>query len=125
MDVAHIHVQPRQYGHRFLHRIGNVVQLEVEENLVPPALDLTHDFRPFGIEQLHADLEERFACLAPEQVEEFEGIFRRLEVAGDNYVMLHIVRFYVHSTIPIMSLSRPIPSRCISAGSASTISFEA
>ena len=51
------------------------------------------DGRAFGIEKLHADLEERFALLVPEQVEELESVFRRLEVAGDNYVVLHHIRF--------------------------------
>ena len=86
MDVAHIHVQPRQYGHRFLHRIGNVVQFQIKENPVPPALDLTHDFGPFGIEKLHADLQERFAGLVLKQIEEPESLFGAAEIAGDDYV---------------------------------------
>ena len=93
MDVAHIDVQTRQHGHRLPHGVGNVVQFEVEENPVAPALDFTHDGRAFGIEKLHADLEERFALLVPKQVEELESVFRRLEVAGDNYVVLHHIRF--------------------------------
>ena len=135
MDVAHVHVEAREYGHRLAHRVGNVVELQVEEDAVSPALDLAHDLGTLGIEELHADLQEGFALLVPEQVEEAEGVFCGLEVAGYDYVAFHIVfgcfsvRFSVrrraHSTQPMMSRSRSIPRRSISAGRASMISFEA
>ncbi len=57
----------------------------------------------------------RFGC---ETVEETECLFRRLEVAGNDYVL-------VHHTIPIMSLSFSMPSRCISPGRASMIFLQA
>lgn len=86
MHVAHVHVEARKHGHRLLDRIGNVVQFQIKENPVPPALDLTHDFGPFGIEKLHADLQERFAGLVLKQIEEPESLFGAAEIAGDDYV---------------------------------------
>ena len=96
------------------------MEFQVEENPVSPALDLPHDGGSLGVEQLHADFQKRFALLVLKEVEEPEGVFRRLEVAGNDYVALHL-----YSIIPIMSLNFSMPSRSISPGSASTISFEA
>ena len=91
VDIAHVDVEPRQHGHRLLHGVGNVVELEVEENAVAPALDFAHDGRAFGVEKLHADLQKGFARFVAEQIEEAESLLGRLEVAGDDYV------FVIHS----------------------------
>ena len=92
MDVAHVHVQPRQHGHRLFHGVGNVVEFQIEENPVSPALDLPHDGGSLGVEQLHADFQKGFALLVLKEVEEPEGVFRRLEVAGYDYIVLHNIQ---------------------------------
>ena len=93
MDVAHVDIQSRQHGHRLTHRIGDIVQLQVEENPVSPAFDLPHDGRTFGVEKLHADLQKGFARLVAEKIEEAERIFCGLEVAGDDYITVHSCMF--------------------------------
>ena len=45
-------------GHGLFHGVGDVVQLQIQEDLVAPGLDLPDDGRAFGVEQLHADLHE-------------------------------------------------------------------
>ncbi len=86
VKIAHIHIQMGQDSHRFLHRIGNIVQLEVEENLVSARLDLAHDRRALGIIKFHADLYERFAI--GEFVEERQRRRRAAEIACDYYISM-------------------------------------
>ena len=57
-----------------------------------PALDLPHDGGSLGVEQLHADFQKGFALLVLKEVEEPEGVFRRLEVAGYDYIVLHNIQ---------------------------------
>ena len=43
-------------AHGLFDGVGNVVELQIQKDLVSPRLDLPHDLRALGIEQLHADL---------------------------------------------------------------------
>jgi len=84
VQVRHVYVEPRQRAHRLLDGVRDVAEFEVEEDAVSAALDLADDLRPLGVEQLHADLDER---LSPgEAVEEPEGLPAPGEVAGDDDV---------------------------------------
>ena len=66
------------------------MELQIEEDFVSPALDLAHDRGSLGVEELHADFQKRFAFLVFEKVEEAESVLCRLEVAGYDYIALHI-----------------------------------
>ena len=70
----------RKRAHAALDGVGDVAELEIEENLVAAALDLAHDLRPFGVEKLHADLHE--GLFAGEAVEEGKRFLTAGEVAG-------------------------------------------
>ena len=92
MQVHHIHIKRREHRHRLFDRVRNVVELEVQEDFVTPCLDFADDGRTLGIEQLHADFQKGFALLVLKEVEEPEGVFRRLEVAGYDYIVLHNIQ---------------------------------
>ena len=90
MEVHHIHVQRGQDGHGLFDGVGDVVQLEIEEDLVASGLDLADDGRALGVEQLHADLHERL--FAGETVEKRERFLLAVKVQGDDDVFTHDVR---------------------------------
>ena len=56
MQVADIYIQSRENRHGFFYGIGDIMQLEIQENLMSSCLDFLYDGRAFRIEQLHADL---------------------------------------------------------------------
>ena len=66
------------------------MELQIQENPVAPGLDLPDHLWPLGVEELHADLQKRFAFLVFEKVEEAESVFCGFEIAGYDYVALHI-----------------------------------
>ena len=43
VQVGHVHVQVPQHGHGLFDGVGNVAQLQVQEDGMPPALDLPDD----------------------------------------------------------------------------------
>ncbi len=88
VQVGHVHVQPAQHGHALPDRVGNVAQLEIEENLVAARLDIAHDLRPLGVKQLHADLEIRL--FAGELIQKVKNLLAACKVAGDDNVLAHI-----------------------------------
>jgi len=88
VDVAHVHAQPGQHPHGLHHRVGYVVELQVEEYPVPPGLDVPHYLRALGIEELHADLYKGF--FLAEQREKVHSFVPAREVAGDYYIFCHI-----------------------------------
>ena len=87
VEVDHIHIEGGEHGHRFFHGVGNVVQLEIEEDLVAARLDLAHDGRAFGVEELHADLHK--GLFAGEAVEKREGLFLAVKIQRDDNVLTH------------------------------------
>ena len=87
VEVDHIHIEGGEHGHRFFHGVGDVVQLEIEEDLVAARLDLAHDGRAFGVEELHADLHE--GLFAGEAVEKREGLFLAVKIQRDDNVLTH------------------------------------
>ena len=90
VEVGHVHVQLRERAHAALDGVGDVAELEIEENLVAAALDLAHDLRPFGVEKFHADLHE--GLFAGEAVEEGKRFLAAGEVEGDDDVFTHGAR---------------------------------
>ena len=56
VEVHDVHIQRRQCRHGPFHGVGNVMQLQIQEDLVAPGPDLPHDGGAFGVKQLHADL---------------------------------------------------------------------
>ena len=68
------------------------MQLEIQKDFMSATANFPHDGGPFGIEQLHADFQKGFALLVLKEVEEPEGVFRRLEVAGYDYIVLHNIQ---------------------------------
>ena len=87
VEVDHVHIEGGEHGHRFFHGVGDVVQLEIEEDLVAARLDLAHDRGALGVEKLHADLHERL--LAGEAVEKRERFFLAVKVQRNDNVLTH------------------------------------
>ena len=56
MEIHHVNIQPGEDVHGPLHGVGDVMELQIQENLVAPGLDVPDDLGAFGIEQLHANL---------------------------------------------------------------------
>ena len=88
VEVGNVHIQVPQNGHGLLDGVGNVVELQIQKNLMPPGLDLPDDFRAFGIVQLHADLHKGLS--AGELVQKCEGLLCAGKIAGYNDVFPHI-----------------------------------
>ena len=89
MEVHHVHVQPGEDRHGPIHSVGDVVELQVQENLVSPGFDFPDDGGPFGVVQLHADFHKGLVLPGGEAVQEPQGLFPRGEIQGNNYILSH------------------------------------
>ena len=63
MKIAHVHIEPREHRHRFFHRIRNVVELQIEEDLMTSFLDFADNRRSLRVKKLHADFHIRLFLL--------------------------------------------------------------
>ena len=89
MDVADVHIQRGENTHGASNRVGNVVKLQIQKDLMAPAFDLPDDLWAFGTKQLHADLDERFALC--EFIQKGQCFLPARKIAGHNYVFTHYV----------------------------------
>ena len=89
VEVGHVHVQAGEDGHGLLDGVGNIVKLQVEEDLVATGLDLTDDGGTLGVVQLHADLHEGLSVQTLEEIEECEYLFCAVKITGYNDVFSH------------------------------------
>ena len=87
VEVDHVHIEGGEHGHRFFHGVGDIVQLEIEEDLMAARLDLAHDGRAFSVEELHADLHK--GLFAGEAVKKCEGLFLAVKIQCDDNVLTH------------------------------------
>ena len=87
VEVHHVHPQAGEHRHGLLHRVGDVVELQVQENLMPPVLDLPDDGGPLGVVELHADLHK--GLLPGELVQKGQGLLLAVEIQGDDHVFTH------------------------------------
>ena len=55
VEVHDVHIQRGQCRHGLFHGVGNVMQLQIQEDLVAPCPNLPDNGGPFGVKQLHAD----------------------------------------------------------------------
>ena len=90
VQIAHVDVQRGKHRHAAPYRVGDVVELEVEKDLVSAALDFAHDIRACGIKKLHAYLDERLPVFALKLVEEGNHFVRRRKIQCDYNVFAHI-----------------------------------
>ena len=135
MEVHHVHVQAGENAHGAPHGVGDVVELQIQEDLVAPGLDVPDHLGAFSVEELHADLHKG---LLPggELVQEGEGLLTGGEIQGDDNV------FCAHSkqvlsleiqgfgrdqrwAAPVSSAMRAAPSCSQTRGSCSTIVLQA
>ena len=65
-----------------LHRVGDVMQLEIEEDLLARAAQLAHQIEPAAVNELHADLVE--ADRIAEPLHHGARLSRVGEVEGDD-----------------------------------------
>jgi hypothetical protein len=65
----------------FGHGVGDVVKLEVQENVFPQSLDVFEKLWPFRCEELQADLKDPGVL---ELADESKGVFLVFDVEGDN-----------------------------------------
>ena len=87
VEVGDVHIQVPQDGHGLLNGVGDVVELQIQEDLVAPGLDLPDDAGAFGVVQLHADLDKGLP--AGELVQKCEGGFCRREITSYDNVFTH------------------------------------
>ena len=87
VEVDHVHIEGGEHGHRFFHGVGDIVQLEIEEDLMAARLDLAHDGRAFGVEELHANLHK--GLFAGEAIKKCEGLFLAVKIQCDDNVLTH------------------------------------
>ena len=87
VEIGHVHVEPGQHRHGLFHGVGNVVELQVQEDPVSPLLDPPHDVRPLGVKKLHADLHK--GAGRAEFVQKVKGLLRACEIASHDYVFTH------------------------------------
>ena len=105
MEVHHIHIQSGEDRHGPLHGVGDVVELQVQEDLVAPGLDVPDHLGALGIEQLHADLHKG---LLPggELVQEGEGLLTGGEVQGDDDVFCAHIQTVLSVNFSVTAFSR-------------------
>ena len=111
VHVDHPHAEPgrRRDGRR--HGVGDVVELEVEEDAVAALGERPHHRRAFRREQPAADLES--ADRSAQRVGESQRLVARLDVERDQDLVLHELIFAswafsraLVSTVPTMSCRR-------------------
>ena len=89
VKIRNVHIQLTQHRHGLLHGVGDVVELQIQENLMASGLQLPDNAGALGIVQLHADFHEG---LAPgELVQEGKGCLRAGKIAGYDYVLTHLL----------------------------------
>ena len=89
MDVHQVHIQRGQSGHSLFHGVGDIMQLQIQEDLVAPGPDLPDDGGAFGVEQFHADLHKGlFLC---EAVQKCQCLFLAVKVQRNDNVFTHDV----------------------------------
>ena len=90
VEVADVHIQVAQNCHGLFHRVGNVVELQIQENLVAPGLNLPDNGGAFGVVQLHTNF---YKGLLPFKfVQKRENLLCAGKVAGNNNILTHCVR---------------------------------
>ena len=94
MQVDHIHIQTAQHSHCFLHRIGDIMQFQVEENLMSTTLQLTNNSRAFSIKKLHANLYKRL--LFRKSIQESIRFFCARKITRYNHFSFHIFSGHAH-----------------------------
>ena len=90
MEVGHIHIQAGEDRHGLLHSVGDVVELQIQEDLVAPGLDLPDDGRALGVVELHADLHK--GLLLGELIQERQCLFLAVEIQRDDDILTHDAR---------------------------------
>ena len=114
MEIGDVHIQIPQNCHCLFHSVGNIVQLQIQENLMSSCFDFLHDSRTLRIVQLHTDFHKGLPT--GELVQKREGLLRAGKITGYNYVLTH------YFAPPIISLKVLILYLSIASGSCSTIS---
>ena len=85
MDREHLHTKFARRLNRPCHRVGNVVQLEIEPDFCAGGQDRAHDFGAFGCVKLQSNFEKR--DIATELIDKVERrIFRRHIQRHDDFV---------------------------------------
>ena len=101
MQIDDIDIERRQILHCLLHRIGDIVQLEIEEDAVSQRPHLFDDVKSKRVGQLHADLDrDRFI----ELFEKVQHFFSRGEIKRRNGLLVHPLKL-----LPTASLTELIP----------------
>ena len=88
MDIEHEDAEPHRFPRRPLHGIGNVVELEIEEDLTATLAHRFHGGRAEGGEELGADLEA--GDLAGEGIDESHRAIDGIHVEGHDQTVLRI-----------------------------------
>ena len=89
VEIHKIHVQAGEHPHGLFHGVGNVVQLQIQEDPVPPGLDLAYDLGTDRIEEFHADLHK--GLFSAEAVQKCKGLRGVGKIAGDDDVFSHVL----------------------------------
>ena len=87
VEVHDVHIQRGQGGHGLFHGVGDVVELQVEENLMTASADIPHHLRPLGVEKLHTDLDK--GLFAGKAIQKSQRLFLAVEIQCDDNVLTH------------------------------------
>ena len=90
MHVHHVDIKSREHFHCFADCVGDIVELEVKEYLMAAAFDFFHNLVAGSVIELHSNLEIGLAGLVVEFVKEAECLLGVGEIAGYDYVSVHI-----------------------------------
>ena len=107
--------------HGLLHRVGNIVELQVQKDLMSPCLNFPNNVRAFRIVQLHTDFHIRLPSV--KLIQKGKGLLLVFKIQCNDNVLCHS-RFLLYST-RVISVSRSMPSFSISCGKVSMMVLHA
>ena len=85
MDIGHIDPQPCKVAHGLVYGVGDIMELKIQENIVPPVLYGLYNIGAFAVKKLHAYFDKGLFLL--ELAEEIKRILSGGEIAGDDHIM--------------------------------------
>ena len=94
VEVGHIHIQAGEDRHGLLHGVGDVVELQIQEDLVAAGLDLPDDGGALRVVELHADLHK--GLLLGELVQKRQGLCLAVKIQRDDDVLTHGARLLLY-----------------------------
>ena len=87
VQVGHVYIQLRKHMHGLLHRVGDIVELQVQKDLMSPCLNFPNNVRAFRIVQLHADFHIRLPSV--KLIQKGKGLLLVFKIQCNDNVLCH------------------------------------